>query len=168
MVLIVHAVYWSLLWNALSLIGQWCIKITILWIPWTIVFNYFPGFEWNDSSQDIQCTKNTLYGGIDMADSRVLQKTSFKVTTTEAQEQESYYENWCCWEFFMEDHTNNYMYNYAHLAHEQRVLSLHTHPRSKTFSLKLSMQAGMTCKNWTGRLIWKTNLLWPTHATDVE
>ena len=56
-------------------------------------FQLFSGFEQNNSSQDIQCTKNILYGKMDMADTCVLQKTSFKVTTTEAQEEERIYEN---------------------------------------------------------------------------
>ena len=76
--------------------------IRIIW-SWSLILYYeyikllfsifFSVFQQNSSSQDIQCTKNILYDKMDMADSCVLQKTSFKVTTTEAQEEEGYYEN---------------------------------------------------------------------------
>ena len=64
-------------------------------------FLLLPGNEPNDSRQDIHCSKNVSYGGIDLADGHVSpfhpSKTSaenfFKVTTTEAPEQESVYEN---------------------------------------------------------------------------
>ena len=68
---------------------------TVQLILLTIVYKIFPGCKGTVSSQDIQCTKNVLYGGIhvDMSDGCLVQKTSFEVTTTKAPEQTSYYEN---------------------------------------------------------------------------